>query len=40
MAVLRRDGSLANYKDAERIDNEAFWDQDYDILIPAALTTG
>ncbi len=36
-AVLKRDGGIGNYKDAERIDNEAFWDVDCDILIPAAL---
>ena len=35
--VLKRDGGIANYKNAERIDNEAFWDLDCDILIPAAL---
>ncbi|MFN9708745.1 MAG: Glu/Leu/Phe/Val family dehydrogenase [Burkholderiales bacterium] len=35
--VLKRDGGIANYKHAERIDNEAFWDVDCDILIPAAL---
>jgi glutamate dehydrogenase (NAD(P)+) len=37
MEVLKRDGGIGNYKDAERIDNEAFWDVDCDILIPAAL---
>ena len=37
MAVLKRDGGIGNYKAAERIDNEAFWDVDCDILIPAAL---
>jgi glutamate dehydrogenase (NAD(P)+) len=37
MEVLKRDGGIANYKSAERIDNEAFWDVDCDILIPAAL---
>jgi glutamate dehydrogenase (NAD(P)+) len=37
MEVLKRDGGIANYKNAERIDNEAFWDVDCDILIPAAL---
>ena len=37
MEVLKRDGGIANYGDAERIDNERFWDVDCDILIPAAL---
>ncbi|MGY4831415.1 Glu/Leu/Phe/Val family dehydrogenase [Sphaerotilaceae bacterium SBD11-9] len=37
MEVLKRDGGIANYKDAERIDNEDFWSTDCDILIPAAL---
>ena len=37
MEVLKRDGGIGNYKDAERIDNESFWDVDCDILIPAAL---
>jgi len=37
MAVIRRDGAIGAYRDAERIDNEAFWDVDCDILIPAAL---
>ena len=37
MAVLKRDGGIANYGGAERIDPEAFWDVDCDILIPAAL---
>ena len=36
-AVLKRDGGIANYKNAEHIDGEAFWDVDCDILIPAAL---
>ena len=36
-AVLKRDGGIANYKNAEHIDSEAFWDVDCDILIPAAL---
>ncbi|NUZ04326.1 Glu/Leu/Phe/Val family dehydrogenase [Piscinibacter koreensis] len=35
--VLRRDGGIANYADAERVDREAFWDVECDILIPAAL---
>ena len=37
MEVLRRDGGIANIEGAERIDAEAFWDVDCDILIPAAL---
>ncbi len=37
MEVLKRDGGIGNYKDAERADNEDFWDVDCDILIPAAL---
>ncbi|WP_280153555.1 Glu/Leu/Phe/Val dehydrogenase [Piscinibacter sp. XHJ-5] len=37
MATVRRDGGVGNFKEAERIDGEAFWDVDCDILIPAAL---
>jgi glutamate dehydrogenase (NAD(P)+) len=37
MATVRRDGGVGNFKEAERVDNEAFWDVDCDILIPAAL---
>ena len=37
MAVLKRDGGIAGYKDAEKVDNEDFWGVDCDILIPAAL---
>jgi glutamate dehydrogenase (NAD(P)+) len=37
MEVLKRDGGIGHYRNAERIDNEAFWDVDCDILIPAAL---
>jgi len=37
MEVLKREGGIAGYKDAERVDNEDFWDVDCDILIPAAL---
>ena len=37
MDVLKRDGGIGNFKGAERIDNESFWDVDCDILIPAAL---
>ncbi len=33
----RHDAGIANVKGGERIDNEAFWDVDCDILIPAAL---
>jgi len=35
--VLKRDGSIAAYADAGRIDNEDFWAVPCDILIPAAL---
>ncbi|CAN5435297.1 Glu/Leu/Phe/Val dehydrogenase [soil metagenome] len=35
--VLKRDGGIGRYANAERIENEAFWDVDCDILIPAAL---
>jgi glutamate dehydrogenase (NAD(P)+) len=37
MATLHRDGGVGNFREADRIDNEAFWDVDCDILIPAAL---
>jgi glutamate dehydrogenase (NAD(P)+) len=37
MATLQREGGIGYYKGAERIENEAFWDVDCDILIPAAL---
>ncbi len=37
MAVLKRDGGVAKYKDAEAIDAGSFWDVDCDILVPAAL---
>jgi len=37
MAAVRRDGSIAGVQEGERISNEAFWDVDCDILIPAAL---
>jgi glutamate dehydrogenase (NAD(P)+) len=37
MEVLKRDGGIGNYKEAERVDNEEFWNVDCDILIPAAL---
>jgi glutamate dehydrogenase (NAD(P)+) len=37
MTTVRRDGGVGNFKEAERIDTEAFWDVDCDILIPAAL---
>jgi glutamate dehydrogenase (NAD(P)+) len=37
MAVVKREGGIGNYKNAEKIDSEAFWDVDCDILIPAAL---
>jgi glutamate dehydrogenase (NAD(P)+) len=37
MAVVKREGGIAGYKNAEKIDGEAFWDVDCDIMIPAAL---
>ena len=37
MAVLKRDGGISGYQDAEKVDNEDFWEVDCDILIPAAL---
>ena len=37
MEVLKRDGGIGNITGAGRIDAEAFWDVDCDILIPAAL---
>jgi glutamate dehydrogenase (NAD(P)+) len=37
MEVLKRDGGIAKYPNAERVDNEEFWNVDCDILIPAAL---
>jgi glutamate dehydrogenase (NAD(P)+) len=37
MATARREGSVGGFKEAEHIDDEAFWDVDCDILIPAAL---
>ena len=37
METLKRDGGIANFAGARKIDNEAFWDVDCDILIPAAL---
>jgi glutamate dehydrogenase (NAD(P)+) len=37
MATVRRDGGVGNFREAEHIDGEAFWDVDCDILIPAAL---
>jgi glutamate dehydrogenase (NAD(P)+) len=37
MEVLKRDGGIGNIEGAGRIDAEAFWDVDCDILIPAAL---
>ncbi|MFZ2648862.1 MAG: Glu/Leu/Phe/Val dehydrogenase [Burkholderiaceae bacterium] len=35
--TLNRDGCIAQHAGGEPIDNEAFWDVDCDILIPAAL---
>lgn len=37
MEVVQRDGGIGQFAGAERIDNEAFWDVDCDIFIPAAL---
>jgi len=37
MATLKRDGCISQYKGADRITDEDFWDIDCDILIPAAL---
>src|SRR4051812_35006778 len=37
METLKRDGGIGQYKGAERIADEEFWDVDCDILIPAAL---
>ncbi|HWQ38778.1 MAG TPA: Glu/Leu/Phe/Val dehydrogenase [Burkholderiales bacterium] len=37
MRTLRRDGHIHAYRNGERMPNEAFWDVDCDILIPAAL---
>jgi glutamate dehydrogenase (NAD(P)+) len=37
MATVKRDGGVGDFKDAEHLDSEAFWDVDCDILIPAAL---
>ncbi|MFN3417493.1 MAG: Glu/Leu/Phe/Val family dehydrogenase [Caldimonas sp.] len=37
MATLHRDGGVGAFTGGERIDNEAFWSVDCDILIPAAL---
>ena len=37
MATLHRDGGVGEFKEADRISDESFWDVDCDILIPAAL---
>jgi glutamate dehydrogenase (NAD(P)+) len=37
MASIHRDSSIVNVPGGERLDREAFWDTDCDILIPAAL---
>ncbi|MEO6032364.1 MAG: Glu/Leu/Phe/Val dehydrogenase [Burkholderiaceae bacterium] len=37
METLKRDGGIAKFAGATKIDDEAFWDVDCDILIPAAL---
>ena len=35
--TLHRDGGVGEFRGADRISDEAFWDVDCDILIPAAL---
>ncbi len=35
--TIKRTGGIGQHPDGERIDTEAFWDVDCDILIPAAL---
>jgi glutamate dehydrogenase (NAD(P)+) len=35
--TIAKTGGIGQHADGERIDNEAFWDVDCDILIPAAL---
>jgi glutamate dehydrogenase (NAD(P)+) len=37
MPVVRRDGAIGEFRGAERLDDERFWDVDCDVLIPAAL---
>ncbi len=37
MNTVRRDGGVGAHRDGERIDEEAFWDTNCDIMIPAAL---
>ena len=37
MEVLKREGGIGNLEGAGRIDGDAFWDVDCEILIPAAL---
>jgi glutamate dehydrogenase (NAD(P)+) len=37
MPHVRETGAVAGFRGGEAIDNEAFWDVDCDILIPAAL---
>ncbi|HEY0858331.1 MAG TPA: Glu/Leu/Phe/Val dehydrogenase [Albitalea sp.] len=37
MATLHRDGGVGQFREGERVDDEAFWDVDCDIVIPAAL---
>jgi glutamate dehydrogenase (NAD(P)+) len=37
MPVVKRDGGIGEFRGADRIDNESFWDVDCDVLIPAAL---
>ena len=37
LATLQRDGGVGQHREGERIGEEAFWDVNCDILIPAAL---
>lgn len=37
LQIQHRDGNMAGFADAERIEDHAFWDVGCDILIPAAL---
>ena len=37
MPHVRETGGVGGFNDAEALDDEAFWDVDCDILIPAAL---
>jgi glutamate dehydrogenase (NAD(P)+) len=37
LELVKREGGVAGHPKGQRVDNEAFWDVDCDILIPAAL---